>query len=120
MAADFSGSNADEILRERASRRIKLLDDIADLQTQLKDFKDEDKHDGFSEKALGQIIREQRKGIEYQCDQLMLELELHTYRKAVGLPTDLEFAQKAVRDEVEAAPKVKSAKGKENKRGGLN
>lgn len=124
MSDDFTGSNTDSVLRERAQRRVEKLDEIAGLQAELADFKAEDKADGFSEKALGQCIKELRKGIEYQCDQLTLELELHTYRRAVGLPVDLETAQKGVRAEIEDAPKpkrgqVKQGDGKRGGKGGL-
>ena len=57
-------SNSHEVLRERASRRVEVMDDIAALQGDLKDFKAEDKADGFTEKALSQVIKELRKGIE--------------------------------------------------------
>lgn len=60
--------------------------------------------DGYTEKALAQCLKELRKGPEYQEAQLSLELELDTYRKALGLPVTLDAAQRAVIEDVETLP----------------
>mgnify|MGYP000916821357 CR=1 FL=1 len=91
-------------LKRRADRRRQILDDIAERQEDLKQCKAEDKADGYSEKALAQCIKELRKGPEYQEKQLSLELELDTYRKALGLPVTVEAAQKAAREDIETLP----------------
>lgn len=93
-------------LKRRAERRRVILDQIDDLQVDLKALKTEDKEDGFNEKALAQCIKELRRGADYQCDQLTLELELDTYRKAVGLPVTLEAAQEAALKEAQIVPAV--------------
>jgi len=98
----FNNSNA-ELVR-RAERRKAVLDAIAEHQDELKLLKAEDKQDGFSEKALAQVVKEIRRGAEYSEAQLTLELELTTYRKAVGLPVTLEDAQRLVHEEATAVP----------------
>ncbi len=109
----MTGDNqADEELKRRARRRSDVLDQIAELQEELKGFKAEDKADGFSEKALGQVIREMRRGAEFQEKQLTLELEVDTYRRACGLPRTVEEAQGLVREQAEAAPEPRAAKGR--------
>lgn len=104
-------------LKRRADRRMRLLDEIAERQEELKDCKAEDKSDGYSEKALAQVIKELRKGPEYQEAQLSLELELDTYRKAVGLPVTLDAAQEAVRAEAESLPEDAAERAGKRARG---
>ena len=67
---------------------------IVELQGEVKELKAEAKSDGYDMKAFGQIVKEIRREPEYQADQLSLELVVDTYRVAVGLPVDLEVAQK--------------------------
>lgn len=93
-----------EELKRRADRRMRLLDEIAELQEDLKQCKAEDKADGYTERVLAQCIKELRKGPEFQEAQLSLELELNTYRKALGLPVTVEAAQKAAREDIETLP----------------
>lgn len=93
-------SNSQADLKRRASRLSRLLDEIADLQEDVKLLKQSARDDGYSVKALMQVVKEHRKGADYQAKQLELELEIDTYRAAVGLPRTLDDAQKAV---VEAA-----------------
>lgn len=104
-------------LKRRADRRMVLLDEIAERQEDLKQCKSEDKADGYSEKALAQVIKELRKGPEYQEAQLSLELELDTYRKAVGLPVTLDAAQEAARKDVESLPEDAADKAGRRARG---
>lgn len=113
----MSDNNFDAELKRRADRRMVLLDEIAERQEDLKQCKSEDKADGYTEKALAQVIKEMRKGPEFQEAQLSLELELDTYRKAVGLPVTLEAAQTAVREEAEALPAQAAEKAGARARG---
>jgi uncharacterized protein (UPF0335 family) len=92
--AEISNTNA-ELVR-RAERRVTLLDEIAERQEELKQLKAEDKSDGFDEKALSKVVKELRRGADYQAAQLELELVLDAYRRAVGLPVTLEDAQRRV------------------------
>jgi uncharacterized protein (UPF0335 family) len=108
----------DAELKRRADRRRALLDEIAERQEDLKQCKAEDKADGYSEKALAQCIKELRKGPEFQEAQLALELELDTYRKALGLPVTLDAAQEATRKEVETLPEEAAARASKRVRGG--
>lgn len=99
------GSNtANEELRRRAKALSEKLDEIAELQEEVKQIKSEAKADGYDMKALNQVVKEMRRGADYQSAQLELELVLDTYRKAVGLPTTLEAAQEAARAEAETVP----------------
>lgn len=107
------GGNSREVLRERCRRRVEVLDQIDELKDELKTFKAEDKVDGFTEKAIGQVIKELRKGVDFQAGQLQLELEVDTYRKANDLPVTLAEAQKRAHAAAEdVAPSKKSARGK--------
>lgn len=98
------GGNAREALATMARDISDLLNDIADLQERVKEKKAEAKNVGYDMKALGQIIRELRKGAKYQAAQLELELILGTYREAVDLPTDLRVAQERAAEEAESLP----------------
>lgn len=110
------GSNSREVLRERVRRRVEVLGQIDDLKQTLKDYKDEDKADGFTEKAIAQVVKEMRKGVDFQADQLQLELEVDTYRAANDLPTTLADAQKLAHAAAEdVAPEKKRGRtGKRN------
>lgn len=76
-----------------------LLDTIGTAQGELKDLKQQAKDDGFNLKCLAQVVKERRKGAQYQADQLMLELEVDTYRQNAGLPVTVEDAQERARKE---------------------
>lgn len=104
-------------LKRRADRRTRIMDDIAALQEDLKTCKAEDKADGYTEKALAQCLKEMRKGAEYQEKQLALELELHTYRTALGLPTELDAAQRAAKSEIESLPADAAKRASDRARG---
>ena len=88
-------NNMNAELKRRAERRLNLMNTITEHQEELKDLKAEDKADGFNEKALAQCIKELLKGAEYQEEQLQLELEIDTYRRAIGLPTTLKQREAA-------------------------
>ncbi|MCK9911304.1 DUF2312 domain-containing protein, partial [Microbacteriaceae bacterium K1510] len=88
------GGNSKQVLRERVRRRVENLKQQDELKEEMKDFKAEDKADGFTEKAIAQVVKEMRKGVDFQSDQLQLELEVDTYRKANDLPVTLAEAQK--------------------------
>lgn len=92
-------SNIDAATGDIVDKWSGHLDVIAKEQELLKALKSEAKADGYNLKSLAQIVREKRKGAKYQADQLTLELELDTYRQAVGLPTDLADAQERARRE---------------------
>jgi len=108
------GNKADAEIRRRAEIIAGKLDEVAELQAELKKLKEEAKADGFDMKAFGQIVKEMRKGTDYQVAQLELELVLDTYRGAVGLPTDLVEAQRlaaaAAAEVPEPAEKKRRAK----------
>lgn len=97
-------STGQEELRKNAKRACQLLDEIADLQEDLKQLKAEVKAVGYDMKAFNQIVREMRRGADYQAAQLELELVVDTYRKAAGLPVTLEAAQEAARIDAEQLP----------------
>lgn len=95
----MSGGNIDAATGEIVEKWNRLADEIAKAQAELKDLKARAKDEGFNLKCLAQAVKELRKGAEYQCDQLTLELEMQTYRSNVGLPTTVEEAQKLVLSE---------------------
>lgn len=94
-------SNVDPAIAEIADKWVELEDEIDKQKTELKDLKARAKSDGFNLVTLRQIVKETRRGAKYQAEQLTLELELGTYRKAYGLPTELQDAQERARREAE-------------------
>lgn len=108
----IGGNLVNEELQRRASNASTLLDEIAEKQDDLKAIYAAAKADGYDMKAFKQIIKELRKGPEFQQAQLELELVLDTYRKGVNLPTTLEEAQQAVGEDARAVPEPKSEKRK--------
>ncbi len=91
------GNNYAERLKSFVERWARLLDDIADLQEDLKQVKAEAKADGYDMKALAQVVKELRKDEDYRAAQLELHAVTNTYRRAVELPTNLEEAYRAAR-----------------------
>lgn len=108
----IGGNLVNEELKRRAGDASTLLDEIAEKQEDLKAIYAAAKGDGYDMKAFKQIIKELRKGPEFQQAQLELELVLDTYRKGVNLPTTLEEAQQAVGEDARAVPEPKSEKRK--------
>mgnify|MGYP000045791173 CR=1 FL=1 len=108
----IGGNLVNEELKRRAGNASTLLDEIAEKQDDLKAIYAAAKADGYDMKAFKQIIKELRKGPEFQQAQLELELVLDTYRKGVNLPTTLEEAQQAVGADARAVPEPKSEKRK--------
>lgn len=98
------GGNAEAELKRRIERRVKILDDVAELQEELKGFKSEDKADGFTEAAIANAVKMLRADAEKVLATLLLEAEIDVYRKAAGVPTEIEEAQKAAQGEAEAIP----------------
>ena len=91
-------------LQSYARQMAEALDEQAQAAARVKEIKAEVKEEGFNLKAFNQAVKELRKGAKYQAAQLELELEMDTYRAAVGLPTTLEDAQERARKEAEAVP----------------
>lgn len=111
------GSNhANEELRRHAERMSKILDDIAELQEDKKQLATEIKAQGYDSKAFNQIVKEMRKGADYQASQLELELVLDTYRKAVDLPSNLEAAQEKAREQAQSADPPRKRSKRSDKR----
>lgn len=98
------GGNAAEAFRRRCKAIGDKLDEIAELQDEVKDLKKELKDDGYDAKAVAKVLREMRAGPDYMAKQLEMELVLDTYRHAVGLPVDLETAQRRAADAAGALP----------------
>jgi uncharacterized protein (UPF0335 family) len=101
------GGNAQAELKRRVERRISIVDQIAELQEEMKLFKGEDKSDGFTEKVIAQMVKEKRADADKILAQLTLEAEIDVARHAVGLPTDLETAHRLSQQEAETLPEPK-------------
>jgi uncharacterized protein (UPF0335 family) len=117
------GANAKADIQGRAKELAGVLDEIAELQERAKEIKSEAKLEGYDMKAFGQVVKEMRRGAEYQAAQLTLELTLDTYRKGVDLPTTLEEAQERARAAGAALPddrEAKKEKSKSRRRDDLN
>lgn len=104
MSTDELSTQARDDLRRRAQGLCDLLNQVADLQEEIKTLKTEAKGLGYDMKAFAQIVKELRRGSDYQAAQLELELVVDTYRRAAGLPCTLEDAQEAVRDDASSVP----------------
>lgn len=65
------------------------------------------KADGWDVKILRKIVKEHRKGAEYQAECLDAEAVLDAYRRAAGLPTTLEVAHAAAREATTVVPEPK-------------
>lgn len=102
------GSNAEADLKRRIDRRVDLLDEVAELQDKLKEFKAEDKADGFTEAAIADAVKLRRADAEKVLGRLLLEAEIQVYRKAAGLPIEIADAQEAAREAAEALPEPKT------------
>lgn len=109
--SEVIGGNAKAQLESYARRISEGLDRVAEGQEAVKAAKAEAKAEGYSLKALSQCVKEKRKGAKHSADQLQLELELVTYRKALGLPADLETAQKLAAQEAGEVPEPKRGSG---------
>lgn len=107
-------NHANEELRRRARALCDVLDQIAELQEDAKEIKGEAKADGYDMKAFAQIVKEMRRGPDYQADQLQLELVLDTYRRAVDLPVTLDAAQEAAREAAGATPEPRRGRSLED------
>ena len=73
-------------LKRRAQKICEMLDDIAEMQEDLKLEKKGAESAGYDLKALMQVVKELRKPDMHEA-QLELELVLDAYREGVGLKT---------------------------------
>lgn len=112
---EIIGDNQSADLKGRVDTISSILDEIDDAKLRLKEAKDSAKADGYNLKVVNQIVKEKRKGAEFQADQLALEAELNQGRKAIGLPTEIEEAQKLARVAAEQNPDEKKEKRKKKK-----
>jgi len=91
------GNNAAQRLKSFVERWSRLLDEIGDLQEDLKQVKSEAKADGYDMKALAQVVKDFRKDEDGRAAQIEWQEITDTYRRAVGLPTALDEAFDAAR-----------------------
>ncbi len=108
----MSSNQYDAELKRRVDRRIDILDQVADLTEELKAFKAEDKSDGFTEAAIADAVKLRRADPDKVLATLMLEAEKTVYRKAAGVPIDIETAQTRARDEAERVPEPKRSRAR--------
>jgi uncharacterized protein (UPF0335 family) len=106
-ATNNNTNGASAELKRRIDRRVKLLEDAAELAAQLKDYKAEDKDDGFTEAAIADSVRLRRADPEKVLRRLLLEAEFEVYRRAAGLPVSIERAQEIARDAAGSVPEPK-------------
>lgn len=105
-----AGGNSEAELKRRVDRRIDILDQVAELNEELKGFKAEDKSDGYNERAIADAVKLKRADAEKVLATLLFEAEKDVYRRAAGVVTDIEQAQKNAQAEAEAMPEPKSQK----------
>lgn len=101
------GDNAESDLKRRIERRLGILEQADELRAELATFKAEDKDDGFTEKAIADAVRMKRADPEKVLATLLYEAERDVYRKAAGLPVDIETAEKIAREHVKEVPEPK-------------
>lgn len=109
---DDMGGNAAMELKRRVDRRVEKLDEVAELLEEIKEFKAEDKSDGFTEAAIMDSVKLRRADADKVLATLTLEAEKGVYRRANGIPTDLEAASAAASAEAQAVPEPKAKRGK--------
>ena len=66
MTTDELTKQAKDDLRQRAKGLCNLLNQVADLQEEIKTLKSEAKSLGYDMKAFAQIVKEMRRGSDYQ------------------------------------------------------
>ncbi len=99
-----AGDNANAELKHRIARRMTTLDAIAELQEQLKEYVAEDKADGLIDAAIKETLKSMRKGEEWHAERIAFEMVIDTYRRAAGVPTEIEAAQAAAREAIDRLP----------------
>ncbi|MEQ1694412.1 MAG: hypothetical protein ABL901_01095 [Hyphomicrobiaceae bacterium] len=112
MAGQDIGSNAAAELKRRVDRRVEKLDVIAEHMDELKEMKAEDKSDGFTEAAIMDSVKLRRADADKVLATLTLEAEKDVYRRANGIPTDLDAASAAASAEAQSVPDPKAKRGK--------
>ena len=100
------GNNAAERLKSFVERWARLLDEIGDLQEDLKQVKAEAKAEGYDMNALGETVKDYRADEEKRANKLERRAIYDTYKRAIGLPTELDAAHSAAR---EAAAEIATA-----------
>ncbi|OYW56818.1 MAG: hypothetical protein B7Y80_01665 [Hyphomicrobium sp. 32-62-53] len=113
------GDNAEAELKRRVDRRVEIVEELAAIKTRLDEFKKEDKADGFNDKAIVHAVKMRTADPEKVLATLLLEAECKLYRKAAGVATEIDEAEKAVRKHVAEVPEPKP-KGKGRRRDDLN
>lgn len=113
------GGNTLADLKHRIERRVTLIEDMDKLRKQLGEFKADDKSEGFDEKAIVDAVKMVRTDPEKRFATLTFDRMKATYRKAAGIPTDLEVAAREARDFADTKPEPKSKKRK-GRRGGFD
>lgn len=86
------GHNQETLLKRHADTIKALVDQINDLKGEVKIEMAAAKSAGLDTKALGKVVRELLMDTDKMEKQLSFELEVGLYRKAVGLPTELNGA----------------------------
>ena len=84
----MAGSNSEAQLRAAAETIKTLREQIAALQDEIKVEVAAAKSSGFNMKALNRVIKDMMLEPEAMEKQLVLELEIDTYRRAVGVRTE--------------------------------
>lgn len=100
---DALGGNSQAMLQGFGERLARVLDDIAEAQEEKKIILAEAKLEGFTPALLARVVAEKRRSAKKHAAQLTFELEQQTYRRALGVETDLAKAQEAARREAEMA-----------------
>lgn len=102
------GENSEAELKRRIERRVALIEEAAEIAAELKEFKAEDKSDGFTEAAIADAVKLRRADPEKVLRRLLLEGEIRTYRRAAGIPTEIADAQEAAAAAAVTVPEPKS------------
>ena len=106
------GGNSREVLVRYGERLTALLDDIGDLQADVKQIYDEAKSAGFNVKVLRRIVKELRADDDKRAGQLAFELEVDTYRAAFDLPRNYGDAAEAAKEAAAEIPEPRQRRGR--------
>lgn len=104
-------NGADAELKRRIERRVAKLDEVAELAAEIKTMKDEDKADGYNEKAIADAVKLLRADPDKVLATLMFEAERDVYRRAAGVPVEIEAAQRAAQAAADTVPAPKKKRG---------
>lgn len=104
--APIMGGNTEAELKRRIERRIDLAEQAKLMTVKLKDWKAEDKNDGFDEDGISDAVKMRMAEPERVLKTLTKEATRTVYRKVAGVPVEIAAAAEIARQHAETIPDV--------------